>query len=105
MTKLHIKKGDKVQVISGNDKGVTGEVLRVIPKDGKAIVSGVNIKTKHKKPTAQNPDGGISKEEAPIWISKLMVIDGSGNPTRIGRKENSQGRLARYSKKSGEFID
>lgn len=105
MTKLHIKKGDKVKVLSGNSKGKIGEVLEVLPKEGKAIVEGANIKTKHKKPTATNPEGGIEKIEAPILSSKLMVVDGSGNPTRVGRKADENGKLRRYSKKTGQFID
>ena len=103
--KSFIKKGDRVKVLSGNDKGTEGEVLEVLPKEGKAIVEGVNIKTKHRKPTAQKPEGGIEKNEAPIWMSKLMVIDGSGNATRVGRKADENGKLKRYSKKSGDFID
>jgi large subunit ribosomal protein L24 len=105
MTKLHIKKGDKVKVLSGNSKGVIGEVLTVMPKDGVAIVEGANIKVKHRKPTAGNTTGGIERREAPIPASKLMVIDGDGNPTRIGRKLDEHGKLKRYSKKSGKFID
>lgn len=105
MTKLHIKKGDKVKVLSGNNKGKTGEILQVFPKESKAIVEGVNIKTKHRKPTATNPEGGIEKIEAPILASKLMVIDVDGNATRIGRKKDESGKLRRYSKKSGQFID
>ena len=105
MTKLHIKSGDKVKVLSGNDKGSTGEVLEVMPKEGKAIVEGVNIKTKHRKPTTSNPEGGIEKIPAPILASKLMVIDKDGNATRVGRKADDNGKLRRYSKKSGEFID
>ena len=105
MAKLHVKKGDQVKVLSGNSKGQTGEVLEVIPKEGKAVVAEVNMKTKHRKPTAQNPEGGIEKFPAPINVSKLMVIDKSGNPTRIGRKKDESGKLKRYSKKTGEFID
>lgn len=105
MAKLHVKKGDRVKVLSGNDKGATGEVLEVQPEKGKAIVEGVNVKTKHRKPTAANPEGGIEKINAPILISKLMVLDGSGNATRIGRKLDDNGKLRRYSKKTGEFID
>jgi len=105
MTKLHIKKGDKVKVLSGNNKGAVGEVLEVIPADGRAIVEGVNIKTKHRKPTASNPEGGIEKIAAPISAAKLMVVDKDGNATRIGRKADSNGKLRRYSKKTGEFID
>lgn len=105
MPKLYIKKGDQVKVLSGNNKGKTGQVLKVIPTEGKAVVEGVNVKTKHRKPTAQNPEGGIEKLEAPILVSKLMVLDGSGNPTRVGRKLDENGKLRRYSKKTGDFID
>jgi len=105
MSKLHIKKGDKAKVLSGNSKGKTGEILEVMPKEGKAVVAGVNIKTKHRKPTASNPEGGIEKIEAPILSSKLMVIDADGNATRIGRKKDENGKLRRYSKKTGQFID
>ena len=105
MAKLHVKKGDRVKVLSGNDKGATGEVLQVLPENAKAVVEGVNVKTKHRKPTAANPEGGIEKINAPILVSKLMVIDGSGEATRIGRKLDDKGKLRRYSKKTGEFID
>lgn len=103
--KLHIKKDDTVLVISGNYKGRKAKVLEVYPGQDKAIVEGVNMVTKHVKPSAQNPEGGRNEEEAPIHISNLMVVDpSSGEPTRIGRKANDQGKLQRYSKKTGEFI-
>ncbi len=102
--KLHIKKDDTVVVIAGNHKGSKGRVLRVIHETQRAVVEGVNIVTKHKKSNAQNQPGSISKEEAPIIISNLMVVDGQGNPTRIGRRLNDEGKLTRYSKKSGEEI-
>ncbi len=103
--KLHIKKGDTVKVISGNSNGKTGEVLEVLVAKDRAIVKGVNIVTKHVKPTAANPEGGINKTEAAIHISNLMLIDpANGEPTRIGRKLNDKGVLQRYSKKTGEFI-
>lgn len=102
--KLHIKKGDTVFVNSGEDKGKKGRVLEVFVKEERAIVEGVNIISKHTKPNAQSPQGGIVKKEAPITISKLNVVDPSGNPTRIGRKLNENGKLVRYSKKSGEEI-
>lgn len=105
MAKLNIKKGDKVKVLSGNSKGVEAEVLEVLPKDRKAIVDGVNIKTKHRKPTATNPEGSIDKFPAPVDVSNLMVIDKNGNATRVGRKLDDNGKLKRYSKKSGDFID
>lgn len=105
MTKLHVKKGDRVKVLSGNYKGKMGEVTQVFPKDGTAVVTDVNVKTKHKKPTTQNPEGSIEKIEAPILVSKLMVLDKKGNPTRVGRKLDEHGKLKRYSKKTGEFLD
>lgn len=101
--KLHIKKGDTVKVISGDDKGKTGKVLKVLVADSRALVEGLNIVTKHRKPTAQNTSGKIDKVEAPIHISNLMVVVG-GKPTRIGRKVNEQGKLQRVSRKTGEFI-
>ena len=101
--KLHVKKGDKVRVIAGAWKGTEGEVLQVLPKKYKAIVEGANVVKKHQKPT-QDSQGGIIEMEAPIHLSNLMVIDPkSGEATRIGRKE-VDGKLVRYSKKSGEII-
>ena len=103
MSKLHIKKGDTVYVNSGVDKGKTGRVLEVLIEKQRAIVEGVNIVSKHTKPNAQNPNGGIEKKEAPLHISKLNPLDPkSGKPTRIGRKLDSKGKLVRYAKKSGE---
>ena len=103
--KFHIKKGDTVLVILGESKGQQGRVLEVIRKKERAIVEGANLVSKHTKPNAQNPQGGIIKKEAPIHISNLMLIDPtSGKRTRIGRKLNENGKLVRYSKKSGEEI-
>ena len=103
--KLHIKKGDNVYVNAGNSKGQTGKVVKVLVKEQRAIVEGVNLVSKHTKPNSKNPQGGIEKAEAPVHISNLMVVDPkSGKPTRIGRKEGSNGKLVRYSKKSGEEI-
>ena len=105
MSKLHIKKGDIVFVNTGEDKGKTGRVLQVIVADQRAVVEGVNMVSKHTKPNAKNPQGGIEKKEAPIHISNLNVVDPkSGKATRIGRKLNAEGSLVRYSKKSGEDI-
>jgi len=104
-SKLHIKKGDLVFVNKGESKGQQGRVLSVIVKDNRAIVEGVNMVSKHTKPNAKHPQGGIVKKEAPIHISNLMLIDPtSGKPTRIGRRTNDEGKLVRYSKKSGEEI-
>ena len=101
--KLHIKKGDQVVVISGADKGSKGEVLKVLPSKGRAIVEQCNVVKKHMKPTQDNP-GGIVEMEAPIHLSNLMLIDPkTGEPTRVGRKV-VDGKLVSYSKKSGEII-
>lgn len=103
--KLHIKKGDTVVVLSGESKGQKGKVLEVLTLKQRAIVEGANMVSKHSKPNADNPQGGIVKQEAPIHLSNLMVVDpSSGNPTRIGRRLNDEGKLVRYSKKSGEEI-
>ncbi|MGN0085973.1 MAG: 50S ribosomal protein L24 [Alloprevotella sp.] len=105
MSKLHIKKGDTVAVLSGEDKGKTGKVVKVLVEKNRAIVEGINIVSKSQKPSAANPQGGIVKVEAPIHISNLNVVDPkSGKPTRIGRRRNDEGRLVRYSKRSGEEI-
>ena len=105
MSKLHIKKDDTVYVLSGEDRGKTGRVLKVLPAKGRAIVEGVNIVTKATKPSAKHPQGGLVKMEAPIHISNLNVVDPkTGKPTRIGRRRNDEGKLVRYAKKSGEEI-
>lgn len=103
MGKLHIKKGDTVYVNTGEDKGKTGKVLRVIVEKQRAIVEGLNMVSKHTKPNAKNPQGGIVKVEAPIHISNLNPIDPkTGKPTRVGRKLVN-GKLVRIAK-SGEEI-
>lgn len=103
--KFHVKKGDLVKVISGNSKGKEGKIALMIPEKQRAIVEGVNIITKHLKPTAQNPNGSIEKKEASIHLSNLMVIDPSnGLPTRVGRKLNKEGKLQRFSKKTNTFL-
>jgi large subunit ribosomal protein L24 len=103
--KLHIKKGDTVYVLSGESKGQQGRVLEVLVKDERAIVEGVNLMSKHQKPNAEHPQGGIIKKEAGVHISNLMLVDPkTGKPTRIGRRKNSENKLVRYSKKSGEEI-
>lgn len=105
MKKLHIKKGDTVKVISGNSKGSTGVVLEVLTGKDRAIVEGVNMVTKHVKPSATKPEGGIEKTEAAVHISNLMLVDpANGEITRVGRKQDDKGKLQRYSKKTGEFI-
>ena len=103
MSKLHIKKGDTVYVNAGDDKGRTGKVLKVFVDERRAIVEGLNMVSKSQKPSAKNPQGGFVKEEAPIHISNLNLVDPkTGKPTRIGRKLNADGKLVRYAKKSGE---
>ena len=106
MAKLHIKKGDTVQVMAGESKGAQGVVKKVYPEKGRAIVEGADIKkiSKHTKPNAANPDGGIVKEEGPIHISNLMLLDPkTGKPTRIKRGKDEEGNKVRIAK-SGETI-
>jgi large subunit ribosomal protein L24 len=103
--KIHIKKGDTVFVNAGENKGQQGRVLEVIRKSERAIVEGINLVSKHTKPNAKSPQGGVIKKEASVHISNLMLVDPStGKPTRIGRKLTGNGALIRYSKKSGEEI-
>ena len=103
--KLHIKKGDQVFVNTGEYKGQQGRVLEVLRNKNRAIVEGVNMISKATKPNAQNPQGGITKQEAAVHISNLNLIDPStGEPTKIGRKLNEKNKLVRISKKSGEEI-
>lgn len=105
MSKLHIKKGDMVYVNAGEDKGKTGRVMKVDAEKQRAIVEGVNMMSKSTKPSAKHPQGGIIKQEAPIHISNLNVLDPKTNkPTRIGRRLGEDGKLVRYSKISGEEI-
>src|SRR5512133_2323954 len=101
--KTHIKKGDTVMVITGESKGQKGRVLEVNREKERALVESVNMVSKHTKPNAKAPQGGILKKEAPIHLSNLMLIDpASGKPTRIGKRLNDKNKLVRYSKKSGE---
>ena len=105
MIKLKIKSGDIVRVIAGDHKGAEGKVLRVDREKNKAIVEGANMVSKHTKPNAANPNGGIVKQEAAIHISNLALVDPkTGTTTRVGRKKNDAGKLVRVSKKSGEEI-
>lgn len=105
MAAAKIKKGDNVVVRSGKDKGRTGTVLQVLPKDGKVLVQGVNVATRHRKPTQLNPQGGIERREAPLAISKVAVADPKdGKPTRV-RFEEKDGKKVRVAVKSGETID
>ena len=103
--KLHIKKGDTVYVNAGDDRGKTGKVLEVLTDKDRAIVEGINMVSKHTKPNAKSPQGGIIKQEAGVHISNLQVVDPvKGGPSRIGRRLNDKGKLVRYAKKSGEEI-
>ncbi len=105
MAAAKIKKGDEVIVLSGKDKGRTGTVSQVLPKEGKVVVQGVNIATRHRKPTQANPQGGIERREAPMHIAKVAVADPKdGKPTRV-RFEQRDGKKVRIAVKSGETID
>lgn len=108
--KVKIKKGDTVKIIAGNyrstaEKVNSGKVLEVLLKKSRVVVEGINMVTKHQKPSAGKPEGGIKKTEASIHISNVMLLDpASGKTTRVGRKLNEKGQLQRYAKKTGEFI-
>ena len=105
MAAAKIRKGDQVVILSGKDKGKTGEVVRSIPKDMKVVVSGVNIAARHRKPSQTNPQGGIERKEAPLHVSKVAIADPkSGKPSRV-RFEERGGKKVRVAVKSGELID
>lgn len=102
---MHVKKGDKVQVISGKDKGKQGVILRAYPRENRVIVEGINLVTKHAKPSQDNPQGGIVEMEAPIHASNVMPLDPDTNePTRVGYKFED-GKKIRIAKKSGKPLD
>ena len=103
MAAQKIKKGDKVVVLSGKDKGRTGEVVRAMPKDGKVIVSGINVHARHRKPSQTNPQGGIERKEAPLHVSKVAIATADGKPSRV-RFEVRDGKKVRIAVKSGELI-
>ena len=106
MAAAKIKKGDSVVVRSGKDKGRTGTVLQVLPKDGKVVVSGVNVAARHRKPSQANPQGGIDRREAPMAISKVGLADPkTGNATRVRFETSADGKKVRVAAKSGEKID
>lgn len=105
MSAAKIKKGDKVVVLSGKDKGRTGEVTRALPRDGKVVVSGINVIARHRKPSQTNPQGGIDRVEAPLHISKVALADPKdGKPTRV-RFEIKDGKKVRVAVKSGETVN
>jgi large subunit ribosomal protein L24 len=105
MSKLKIKKGDKVVVLTGKDKGKTGEVKKVMPAELKVVVQGINVQTKHRKPTQVNPQGGLDKIEAPIHVSNVALADPkTGKPSRVGYKTVGEKKV-RVARKSGETVD
>jgi large subunit ribosomal protein L24 len=103
MAAQKIKKGDKVVVLSGKDKGRTGEVVKAMPKDGKVIVSGINVHARHRKPSQTNPQGGIERKEASLHVSKVAIATADGKPTRV-RFEVREGKKVRVAAKTGELI-
>lgn len=105
MSALKIKKGDKVVILSGKDKGKHGEVTRAFPKEGKVVVAGINIATRHRKPSQAQPQGGLERSEAPLHVSKVAIEDPkTGKPTRV-RFEIKDGKKVRVAVKSGEVIN
>ena len=106
MSKMRLKKGDRVRVISGKDKGKEGTILVSFPAENKVIVEGVSVASRHSKPTQANPQGGIVKKETPIYASKVMLVcPNTGKPTRIGHAFLEDGRKVRVAKVSGEVVD
>ena len=106
MSAARIKKGDSVVVLSGKDKGKTGEVAQVLTKDSKVVVSGVNVATRHKKPTQLNPQGGLERKEAPMHVSKVAIVDPKdGKATRVRFEVAKDGKKVRVAARSGEKID
>ena len=103
MAASKIKKGDHVIVLSGKDKGRTGEVVKAMPKDGKVIVSGINVHARHRKPSQVNPQGGIERKEAPLHVSKVAIATADGKPSRV-RFEVRDGKKVRVAAKTGELI-
>ena len=104
MAAAKIKKGDQVIVLSGKDKGRTGEVVKSLPKEGKVVVSGVNVAVRHRKPSQTNPQGGLERSEAPMHVSKVAHVTKDGKPTRV-RFETRDGKKVRVAVKTGEVIN
>jgi large subunit ribosomal protein L24 len=104
MAAQKIKKGDRVVVLSGKDKGRTGEVTKAMPKEGKVIVSGINVHARHRKPSQINPQGGIERKEAPLHVSKVAIATADGKPSRV-RFEVRDGKKVRVAAKTGELIN
>ena len=106
MSAAKIRKGDKVVVLSGRDKGKTGEIVSALPRDGKVVVAGVNIATRHKKATQENPQGGLERREAPMHVSKVAIVDPKdGKATRVRFETSKDGKKVRVAARSGEKID
>jgi large subunit ribosomal protein L24 len=104
MAAAKIRKGDTVVILSGKDKGKTGEVTKSMPKDGKVVVSGVNVATRHRKPTQANPQGGLERKEAPLHVSKVAIATADGKPSRV-RFETRDGKKVRVAAKTGDLIN
>lgn len=104
--KLHVRKGDKVIVLAGKDKGKTGNIIQALPKSGKVVVEGVNKVKRHTKPSQKLPQGGILVKEAPLNVAKVMLVcPGCNQPTRIKKTAQTNGMFARACKKCGEIVD
>ena len=104
MAAAKIKKGDRVIVLSGKDKGRTGDVVKAMPKDGKVVVEGINVAVRHRKPSQANPQGGLERSAAPLHISKVAHVTADGKPTRV-RFEERDGKKVRVAVKTGEVIN
>ena len=104
MAAQKIKKGDRVVILSGKDKGRTGEVVKAMPKEGKVVVSGINVHARHRKPSQTNPQGGIERKEAPLHVSNVAIATADGKPTRV-RFEERDGKKVRVAAKTGELIN
>jgi large subunit ribosomal protein L24 len=102
--KLHVKTGDTVKVIAGDERGKTGRIIAVNLNTQRVTIEGLNLVTKHAKPSAKNPQGGISKVEAPVHASNVALVDAKGETFKAGSRKNSEGKTERYSKKTGEVI-
>ena len=108
--KLHVKKGDMVRVLSGNDRGAEGRILKVFPERDRVIIEGVNLRVKHQKPSQEFPNGGRLEQEVPVHVSNVLPLDSNGEPTRVGRKriedpDTGKGHWVRYAKTTGEELD
>jgi len=104
MAAQKIKKGDRVVILSGKDKGRTGDVVKAMPKEGKVLVSGINVHARHRKPSQTNPQGGIERKEAPLHMSKVAIATADGKPSRV-RFELRDGKKVRVAAKTGELIN